>query len=241
MRERSPAKLTLTYLILALLWILFGEASLLWIGVDRETMAGLQVVKGIGFVLVTAALLYWILRQAQTRHDQIRKALKASEERFSLALDAAQEGLWDLDFANQRVFLSKRYTEMLGMQDNGLSASLAEWKARLHPDDYQATMARFASLMANPKPGHLYDGSFRIRHADQHYIWMQSRGQLIVDQAGQPLRFIGTVVDVTQHRANEESLRQAAAVFDSTLEGVLVTDDKQRIVHVNRAFTRITG
>ncbi|MCQ4272547.1 EAL domain-containing protein [Pseudomonas kuykendallii] len=42
-------------------------------------------------------------------------------------------------------------------------------------------------------------------------------------------------------RANEASLRQAAAVFDSTLEGVLVTDTEQRIVHVNRAFQRITG
>ncbi|WP_282339834.1 MULTISPECIES: phosphodiesterase DibA [Pseudomonas] len=45
----------------------------------------------------------------------------------------------------------------------------------------------------------------------------------------------------TARRANEASLRQAAAVFDSTLEGVLVTDTEQRIVHVNRAFQRITG
>ncbi|AOE82685.1 phosphodiesterase DibA [Pseudomonas sp. TCU-HL1] len=42
-------------------------------------------------------------------------------------------------------------------------------------------------------------------------------------------------------RAHESSLRQAAAVFDSTQEGVLVTDAESRIVHVNRAFARITG
>ncbi len=42
-------------------------------------------------------------------------------------------------------------------------------------------------------------------------------------------------------RAHESSLRQAAAVFDSTQEGVLVTDADSRIVHVNRAFSRITG
>ncbi|WP_313514595.1 phosphodiesterase DibA [Pseudomonas sp.] len=45
----------------------------------------------------------------------------------------------------------------------------------------------------------------------------------------------------TTRRANEASLRQAAAVFDSTLEGVLVTDTQQKIIHVNRAFQRITG
>ena len=63
----------------------------------------------------------------------------------------------------------------------------------------------------------------------------------LVDEQGKPQRFIGTARDITQRRADEESLRQAAAVFDSTQEGVLVTDTEQRIVHVNPAFTRITG
>ena len=64
---------------------------------------------------------------------------------------------------------------------------------------------------------------------------------MLLDEDGEPSRFIGTSSDITQRRADEESLRQAAVVFDSTLEGVLVTDRELKIVHVNPAFSRITG
>ena len=64
---------------------------------------------------------------------------------------------------------------------------------------------------------------------------------MLFDDQGRPKRFIGTSSDLTQRRADENSLRQAAAVFDSTQEGVLITDHRHRIVHVNPAFSRITG
>ena len=63
----------------------------------------------------------------------------------------------------------------------------------------------------------------------------------MLDDHGQAERLIGTASDITQRRKDEDSLRQAAAVFDATQEGVLVTDAQQRIVHCNPAFTRITG
>ena len=80
-----------------------------------------------------------------------------------------------------------------------------------------------------------------MRHQDDSYRWIQARGQFLFDTRGKLTRFIGTIIDITQRRADEESLRQAAAVFESTQEGVLVTDTRQRIVHVNPAFSRITG
>src|SRR5690606_29039969 len=64
---------------------------------------------------------------------------------------------------------------------------------------------------------------------------------MLFDETVEPQRFIGIASDITQRRADEESLRQAAAVFDATQEGVLVTNTEQRIVHINPAFSRITG
>lgn len=78
-----------------------------------------------------------------------------------------------------------------------------------------------------------YEGTFRLRHRNGDYRWLYARGQLLLDEDGEPSRFIGTSSDITQRRADEESLRQAAVVFDSTLEGVLVTDRELKIVHVN--------
>ncbi len=86
-----------------------------------------------------------------------------------------------------------------------------------------------------------YQDTHRLRHRDGSYRWILARGRLLLDAQGQPSRFIGIASDITRRRADEESLRQAAAVFDATQEGVLVTDRQQRVVHVNPAFSRITG
>lgn len=98
--------------------------------------------------------------------------------------------------------------------------------------------ARSACNTRNPAP---YEVNYRLRHQDGSYRWIQSRGRLLLDEHGQAERLIGTACDITQRRKDEESLRQAAAVFDATQEGVLVTDARQQIVHCNPAFSRITS
>ncbi|MFJ1340041.1 phosphodiesterase DibA [Pseudomonas caricapapayae] len=71
------------------------------------------------------------------------------------------------------------------------------------------------------------------------YVWVLCSALLIFSSRARLLNFIG--VGARLRREDRERLRMAAAVFDSTLEGVLVTDHDGVIVHVNRAFMRITG
>ena len=237
--QRSPLQLASVYLIVAVLWILCSDALLLWLGLDRETLARYQTLKGFAFVLVTGFVLYIALSQHRLEQRRIRSALKHSEERLTLALDSAQEGLWDWDMKSDQVYYSRRYCDMLGYTPEEFGASGESWLSRLHPEDRALAGQRLKALVDERIPH--YESSFRLRHRDGDYRWLHYRGQLLLDEAGQPSRFIGTASDVSQRRADEDSLRQAAAVFDSTQEGVLVTDREQRIVHVNPAFSRITG
>ncbi|UVM56153.1 EAL domain-containing protein [Pseudomonas sp. B21-012] len=71
------------------------------------------------------------------------------------------------------------------------------------------------------------------------HFWVLCSALLIFVSRARLLNFIG--VGVRLRREDRERLRMAAAVFDSTLEGVLVTDRDGLIVHVNRAFMQITG
>ncbi len=236
----SARRLTLAYTLAAGLWVAFSDNLVAALGLSLEQLESVQLAKGLFFVLLTGALLYWVLRTHQRQQQRAHRALSASETRLSRALSAARDGMWDWDLRTRAVFFSTEYTALLGLQPGGLGNDQENWLQRLHPDDrahFQRSLEqRLSSASQAP-----YEVSYRLRHRDGTYRWIQSRGRLLLDDQGRPERMIGTASDITQRRNDEDSLRQAAAVFDATQEGVLVTDARQRIVHCNPAFTRITG
>ena len=236
---RCATAYTLAYLLLAGGWVLGSDLALQALIGDVQQLAHYQRYKGLGFVLFSSLLLLALLLLHENIQRRLRRDLRASRERLDLALDAAQEGLWDWDLGSQQVFFSPGYSAMLGYAQAHFGNTRQAWQTRLHPADLRAACSRLERLLSGEE--RRYEATYRMRHADGSYRWIFSRGHLLVDEQGKPQRFIGTARDITQRRADEESLRQAAAVFDSTQEGVLVTDTEQRIVHVNPAFTRITG
>jgi diguanylate cyclase (GGDEF)-like protein/PAS domain S-box-containing protein len=234
---RSPLHITLLYLFIAVLW-LFGSDGLLT-QVDPIRLAHYQQGKGLLFMLVSALILYLALHRLQASYRNAHQLLVQREERLALAMDSSREALWDWDLRSQSIFFSARYCEILGCSPADFELSRQAWSARLHPDDRAAAEQRLDAALRGDQV--LYESAYRMRHRDGSYRWVLSRGQIQLDAMAAPIRFVGTMVDVTQRRADAESLRQAAAVFTSTQEGVLVTNLEKRIIHVNPAFTRITG
>ena len=235
--DTAALRLTLGYLLLAALWILLSDQLLTALGLSAAQQERLQSFKGLLFVALTGGLLYLVLRRHAQHYRRARLQLADNEERLRLALDATRDGLWDWDYASQRVFFSDGYAALLGLTPQRLGDTREAWAERLHPDDRERVLQTIDLRL----PQRDYESIYRMRHADGSYRWLHSRGRLLRDEQGQPQRFIGVASDITQRRADEDSLRQAAAVFDATQEGVLVTDPEQRIVHVNPAFSRITG
>ncbi|AQZ31883.1 diguanylate cyclase [Pseudomonas sp. LPH1] len=233
----AALRLTLVYLLLAALWILLSDHLLTALGLSVAQQERVQSLKGLLFVALTSSLLYLVLHRHALLYRRARLELAGNEERLRLALDATRDGLWDWDVSRRRVFFSEGYARLLGLTPQTLGDTREDWAARLHPDDMERALH---ALNAELSEQH-YENIYRLRHADGSYRWIHSRGRLLRDENGQPQRFIGIASDITQQRATDDSLRQAAAVFDATQEGVLVTDAEQSIVHVNPAFSRITG
>jgi len=235
--DTAALRLTLGYLLLAGLWIVLSDHLLTAHGLPAAQQERLQSLKGLLFVTLTAGMLYLVLRRHAQRYRRARLLLAGNEERLRLALDATRDGLWDWDVSQRRVFFSEGYAALLGLTPQALGDTREDWADRLHPDDRERALQ---ALGVEGTEDH-YENIYRMRHADGSYRWIHSRGRLLRDETGEPQRFLGIASDITQQRANDDSLRQAAAVFDATQEGVLVTDPQQRIVHVNPAFSRITG
>ncbi|HNA81050.1 MAG TPA: PAS domain S-box protein [Thiobacillaceae bacterium] len=171
---------------------------------------------------------------------EVEAALKASESRWQFALEGLDQGVWDWNVETNQVYFSPRWKSMLGFGETEIRDEFEEWRQRVHEDDLPKVFSALEAHFRGEQP--IFEIEMRMRRKDGAWRWILSRGKVVERLAdGNPRRMIGTHADVTEHRLKEEKLRQAAAVFENTVEGVVITDAENRIIAINRAFTDITG
>jgi len=137
-------------------------------------------------------------------------ALRASEERFALAVAGSNDGIWDWDLATGQMFMSERAQRVFGIAMPGITTRpRAEWRAliKVHPDDVESQLAMIENYVLGQAPA--YDGEWRMRHPDGSHRWVRIRGTCVRDMAGRATRLAGSVSDVDASRRAEEALRQS--------------------------------
>jgi PAS domain S-box-containing protein len=133
-------------------------------------------------------------------------ALRESEERLKMAFAGAQEGVFDWNLETGTVVYSARWKEMLGYADDEIEPHVSAWERLLHPDDRTRARELDQSLT---RGAHTYEGEFRLRHKDGHYIHVLSRGLPVRREPGGPVvRIVGTHFDLTERQRAEELLRR---------------------------------
>jgi two-component system sensor histidine kinase UhpB len=136
-----------------------------------------------------------------TKRKRAEAALRESEERLTLAFTGAQEGVWDWNLETGAVVYSARWKQMLGYADHEIEPHVSAWERLLHPDDKSRAdqlNERVARGAAN------YEGEFRLRHRDGHYVHVLSRGFAVRREPGGPVvRIVGTHFDLTERRQAE--------------------------------------
>jgi PAS domain S-box-containing protein len=152
----------------------------------------------------------YILDRTQERTLQAQTA--QDEERWRFVLEATDQGVWDWDAATDKVFFSTQWKKMLGHEENEVGDTLDEWKKRVHPDDLDQVLADLQRHFKGETP--LYENEHRVLCKDGSYKWILDRGQVVShDEAGNPLRVIGTHTDVTDQRRMIEHLEEQEAKF----------------------------
>ncbi len=158
----------------------------------------------VGIIVGTALLLVLnaFLLSAHQGRTQAEASLKLSEERFSLAVDGAQDGIFDWDLQRQNLFCSDQFFRMLGC-DRPNKFRIDDFIALLHPDDRDKAWASMETLTANSKPE--YSQEFRMRHQSARWIWIQARAKILYDKQHRPIRVVGAHTDISEIvRANEK-------------------------------------
>lgn len=165
-------------------------------------------------------------------------ALRRSEESLQRAQAVARVGSWVLDVRSEDDYhydWSQETYRLLGV-DPATPASHEAFCAHVHPED----LPRLLELWRNMMGGESLEFEHRML-IDGKVCWMRQRADLHYDENGKLVRALGTTQDITEEKTAAEGLLQAAAVFEHTAEGVIITDAELKIVAVNRAFSRITG
>ena len=133
-------------------------------------------------------------------------ALKESEERLMLAMQATRDGVWDWDLRENKVYGSPRFYDLLGFEEEEREPSmlLDRWKASIHPDDYDRVMDEIEQTMRGNVPYNV-----DLLHADKpgRYLWRNVRGITLFDEQDKAYRMVGSVQDIHERKQAEKQVR----------------------------------
>ncbi|QLE87024.1 response regulator [Shewanella sp. Scap07] len=143
-----------------------------------------------------------------TREYESAEQLRLSEERYHLAMDAVEDGLWDWYLDSEQIICNPAYYSMLGYKSNEFPALVSTLDDLIHPDDRIRVEEYREAYLADPIGA--YDIEFRMRGKTGQYHWLLSRGRVVEFTAEkQPKRMVGTHKDITRHKSNEVALLEA--------------------------------
>ena len=138
---------------------------------------------------------------------ETEQALRDSEERLRLALEASRAAMWDWDGETGVEYFSPDHFKILGYSTGEIPFTLESWQSRLHPDDKE-TIQQQRSVMIMKGIDNI-DSEIRIRDKNENWLWILSRLKVVKrNEFGYPLRIIGTNHEVTS-RKNEEQEKLA--------------------------------
>lgn len=143
-----------------------------------------------------------------TREYEAAEQLRLSEERYHLAMDAVEDGLWDWYLDSDQLICNSAYYTMLGYKDDEYPALISNFLSMLHPEDHDRVMDYIEQYIQQAKGS--YSIEFRMRSKKGEYRWILSRGRIVeFNSAGKPKRMLGTHKDITVHKLNEVALLEA--------------------------------
>lgn len=134
-------------------------------------------------------------------------AQAASEERFELAMNGANDGLWDWNLLNDEVYYSPRWKGILGFEENELQSSFKTFDKFLHEDDKENVQLHLNDYLNGKIPEYALE--FRMKHKLGHYVNILSRGQGVRDASGKFVRMVGTNLDITERLKRIEAIKKS--------------------------------
>ena len=159
-----------------------------------------------------------IVTQLSRRKAEL--SLRESEQRYSLAVRGANDGLWDWNLRANEIYLSERLKAIAGYLDGEIGINPSEWLGRIHPEDHPIFLQKMEAHLAGKMPE--FECEHRLLHRDNSYRWVRARGLAVTPQGcGAPDRIAGSLTDINSSKTTDPLTGLANRLcFDERLLGV---------------------
>ena len=175
-----------------------------------------------------------------TERKQNEKALRQGEEQLSLALEAANMGAWSYDVQTGAVNWSPSLEAMHGIPPGTFGGTFDDYLKDIHPADRQRVTASVERAIEQ-KADHEIE--YRIIRPDGTVRWVLGRGQVTVDEVGNPIRMSGVCMDISERKKAQEALSESEAqlanMIASAMDAIITVDSDQRILVFNAAAEKM--
>jgi two-component system cell cycle sensor histidine kinase/response regulator CckA len=185
-------------------------------------------------------------KRVAERTEQLEKtadALRTSEERYALAVQGSNDGIWDINLVSGEVYFSPRWKSMLGYKKDEIPNNLEEWKKRIHPYDRHLVMEARKACLDGYSP--MFEIEYRLQHKDGSFRWIHARGTCLRDLEGKPTRFAGSHSDITDRKKIEDVLlgseKKYRTLFEESKDTIFISDPARRIIDINQAGIELFG
>jgi two-component system sensor histidine kinase/response regulator len=180
-----------------------------------------------------------IILKNVSRLIKTEEKLQDSEQRFLLATEAADLGIWDYMVGTGKTFYSRRWKSMLGYYPDEIPDNHSAWLDMIHPLD-RDRMVHFMNNFLN-SDSLIYEAEFRMLHKKGHYVWIKSRASVVRDENGKALRMFGVDRDITEEKKSASEYKKLHQAILQSPIAVIITDTEGYIEFFNPAFCKITG
>lgn len=166
---------------------------------DEKTLQRAKVTEPFGYMIkpFEERELHSHIEIALYKH-RMEKKLRQSEERYSLAIQGANDGLWDWNVRAKEIYFSPRWKSMLGYSDGQIGSSPMDWFDSIHPADKEQVEKKINQHIAG-LTSH-FESEYRIMDAEGAYRWVLCRGLAQRDENGKATRIAGSQTDITDRK-----------------------------------------
>jgi len=174
-----------------------------------------------------------------------------SVERYATLISASNTGAWEYHDDTAYMWASPEYFAMLGRQSSDFDVASGKpniepvWLDLLHPEDKARARNYFVEYTKNPEG--MYQHTFRMRHADGHWVWILSRGRALRDASGKPTAVVlGTHIDISESKRSELALRESEQkyrVLTESMKDVVWTLDADTLyyTYISPSLAKLTA
>lgn len=179
-----------------------------------------------------------------TQQKKWEMALKGSEERLRLVIEATNDAIWDWNLLTNKVYFSDRYYTMLGYKPGEFEPSFDSWINLMHPNDSGFCQIIIKKYIKEMVPE--FNLEFRLKAKDDSYRWIHARGKIVErDDKGKPTRIVGTHMDISERKTVERELEESKNLLQLVLDTIPVRvfwkDKNLNYLGCNKGFATDAG